>query len=187
MNPSCSDILKAINSVSSEQVIVLPNNKNIIPAAKQAAEVSEKAVKVLPTRSIPQGLSALIAFNREAGLDENLADMSAGQEQVRSIEVTTAVRDARVNKLQIKKGDYIALIDGDIKVTCDSLDQAVFNSLEVVDAGIAGIISLFYGDQVEEHDATALGDSIKEKYPDLEIELIRGTQPHYLYIVWVEP
>ena len=186
MNPSCSDILQTINSVSSDQVIVLPNNKNVIPSARQAAELTEKTVKVLPTRSIPQGLSAMVCFNGEAGLNKNLAEMSRCQYQVRSVEITTAVRDARVSELQIKKGNYIGLIDGDIKVACDSLDQAVFQSLEVVDAGSAGIVSLFYGDQVEDDEAAELGDSIKEKYPDLDIEVIRGSQPHYSYIISVE-
>jgi DAK2 domain fusion protein YloV len=186
MNPSCSDILQTINSVSYDQVIVLPNNKNIIPAAKQAAELAKKTVKVLPTRSIPQGLSAMVCFNGEAGLDQNLAEKTRFLERVKSVEITTAFRDARVSKLQIKKGNYIGLIDRDIKVACDSLDQAVFQSLEAVDAGSAGIVSLFYGDQVEGDEAAELRDSVKEKYPDLDIELIRGSQPHYFYIISVE-
>ena len=186
MNPSCSDILQMINSVSSDQVIVLPNNKNVIPAARQAAELTGKTVKVLPTRSIPQGLSAMVCFDGEAGLNKNLAEMSRCQEQVRSIEITAAVRDARVNKLQIKEGNYIGLIDGDIKVACDSLDQAVFQSLEAVDAGSAGIVSLFYGNQVKNDEAAELGDSVKGKYPNLVIELMRGSQPHYSYIISVE-
>ena len=186
MNPSCSDILQTINSVSSDQVIVLPNNKNVIPAARQAAELTGKTVKVLPTRSIPQGLSAMVCFSNEVGLDENLAEMSGYQEQVRSVEITTAVRDAQVSKLHIKKGNYIGIIDGDIKVACDSLDQAVFQSLEAVDAKNAGIASLFYGNQVKDDEAAELKDSLKEKYPDLDIELIKGSQPHYSYIISVE-
>lgn len=186
MNPSCSDILQAINSVSSDQVIVLPNNKNVIPAARQAAEVAGKTVKVLPTRSIPQGLSALVGFNSDTGLEKNLTDMSGRQEQVRSVEITTAVRESRVNKLQIKKGDYIGLIDGDIEVACDTLNRAVFGSLEAVDAGNAGIVSLFYGDRVKDNEAAELGDSIKMKYPELDIKVIRGSQPHYSYIISVE-
>ena len=186
MNPSCSDILQSIDSTSADKVIVLPNNKNIIPAARQAASAAKKIVKVVPTQSIPQGLSALLGFNCEMELEENLTEMSRGQERVRSIEVTNAVRDARIGALQIKKGNYIGLIDGTIKVTCDGLDQAVFQSLEAVDIGYAGIVSLFYGDQVNEDEATDLGESIKQKYPELEIELIQGCQPHYPYIISVE-
>jgi len=186
MNPSCSDILQAINSVSSGQVIVLPNNKNVIPAARQAAEVAGKTVKVLPTLSIPQGLSALLGFNSGAGLEENLTDMSRRQEQVRAIEITTAVRDAQVNKLQIKKGNYIGLIDGDMRVARDNLNQAVLSSLEAIDANNAGIASLFYGDGVTDDETAELGSAIKMKYPELEVELIKGSQPHYSYIISVE-
>ncbi len=186
MNPSCSDILEAINSVSSNKIIILPNNKNIIPSAKQAARLATKTVEVLPTRSIPQGLSAMINYNPEASLDENVAEMSGFQEQVRTIEITTAIRDARVNNTQIKKGNYMGIIDGDIRIACDSLDQAVFQSLEAVDTDSASIVTLFYGDRVEDDEAAELRDSVKEKYTDLDIELIRGSQPHYSYIISVE-
>ena len=186
MNPSCSDILQAIESAPADKVIVLPNNKNVIPAARQAAEAANKMVKVVPTRSIPQGLSALMGFNCEMEMEENITEMSRAQEKVRSIEVTNAVRDARMGKLQIKKGDYIGLVDGNIEVACKSLYQAIFDSLQAVDAGNAGIASLFYGDQISDNEATDLGDSIKNKYPELEIELIQGCQPHYPYIISVE-
>ena len=186
MNPSCSDILQAINSVPSDRVIVLPNNKNVIPAAKQAAEAARKTVRVVPTRSIPQGLSTLLGFNCEMELEENLAEMSRAQERVKSIEVTNAVRDARIGTLEIKKGDYISLVDGDMKVACDTLNRAVFSSLEAADAANAGIVTLFYGDEVRDNEAAELGDSIKMKYPELDIELIRGSQPHYSYIISVE-
>jgi len=186
MNPSCSDILQAINSISSEEVIVLPNNKNVIPAARQAAGVAVKTVKVLPTRSIPQGLSALLGFNSEANLEENMTGMSRLQKEVRSIEITSAIRNARVNGLSIKEGDYIGLIDGDMKITCDTPQQAVFDSLEEVDAEDAGIISLFYGNRVEDNEAAELGDALRNRYPGLEVELIRGSQPHYSYIISVE-
>lgn len=186
MNPSCSDILQAIDSAPADKVIVLPNNKNVIPAAKQAAAAAKKTVKVMPTRSIPQGLSALLGFNCEMELEKNLTEMSRAQERVRSIEITNAVRDARIGTIQIRKGDYISLIDGNIRVACKSLDRAIFDSLQAVDVGNAGIVSLFYGDQINEDEATDLGESIKEKYPDLEIELIQGGQPHYSYIISVE-
>ncbi len=128
----------------------------------------------------------MVCFNGEAGLEQNLAEMSRCLEQVRSIEITTAVRDARVSQLQIKKGNYIGLIDRDIEVACDSLNQAVFQSLEAVNAGSAGIVTLFYGDQVQDNEAAELRDSVKAKYPDPVIELMRGSQPHYSYIILVE-
>jgi DAK2 domain fusion protein YloV len=186
MNPSCSDILQAIDSTPADTVIVLPNNKNVIPAARQAAAAAKKTVKVVPTRSVPQGLSALMGFNCETELEKNLAEMSRAQERVRSIEVTNAVRDAKIGTVQVQRGDYIGLIDGNIKVACKSLDRAIFESLQAVDVGNAGIVSLFYGDQINDDEATDLSESIKEMYPELEIELIQGGQPHYPYIISVE-
>jgi len=186
MNPSCSDILQAIDSASADTVIVLPNNKNVIPAARQAAAAAKKIVKVVPTRSIPQGLSALMGFNCETELEKNLTEMSRTQERVRSIEVTNAVRDAKIGTVQVQRGDYISLIDGNIKFACKSLDQTIFNSLQAADVENAEIASLFYGDQINDDQATDLGESIKEKYPELEIELIQGCQPHYPYIISVE-
>jgi dihydroxyacetone kinase-like predicted kinase len=186
MNPSCSDILKAIDTTSADKVIVLPNNKNVIPAAKQAAAVAKKTVKVVPTRSIPQGLSALMAFSCETELEKNLIEMSRAQKQVRSIEVTNAVRDAKIGTVQVRRGDYMGLIDGNITVVSKSLDQAIFDSLHAAEASYAEIASLFYGDQIDDDEATGLGESIKEKYPELEIELIQGCQPHYPYIISIE-
>jgi len=186
MNPSCADILQAIDSVPSDKVIVLPNNKNIIPSAEQAATVTKKKVRVLPTRSIPQGLSALMGFNCEMELDLNLEEMSRAQERVRSIEVTSAIRDTKISTLQIKKGDYIGLIDGNIKVAGSSLDQTIFSTFKAVDADNAEIVSLFYGDQVDDDEAVNLSQALKEQYPQLEIEVVQGGQPHYPYIISIE-
>jgi hypothetical protein len=186
MNPSCSDILQTIDSAPADKVIVLPNNKNVIPAARQAAAAAKKIVKVVPTRSIPQGLSALMGFNYEMELEKNLTEMSRAQERVRSIEVTNAVRDAKIGTVQVQRGDYIGIIDDNVKVACKSLDRAIFDCLQAVDVGNAGIASLFYGDQINDDEAADLGESIKEKYPELEIEVIQGCQPHYSYIISVE-
>jgi DAK2 domain fusion protein YloV len=186
MNPSCADILQAINSVPSDKVIVLPNNKNIIPSARQAASLARKKVKVLPTRSVPQGISALVGFNCEKELELNYREMSDSLAKVRSIEVTNAVRDARIGALPIKKGDYIVLIDGNIKVAGSSLDRAVLDAFKAVAAESAGIASLFYGDRVGGDEAAGLSKALKEQYPGMEIETIAGGQPHYSYIISIE-
>jgi DAK2 domain fusion protein YloV len=186
MNPSCLDILQAIESLPSEKVIILPNNKNIIPAAHQAAELTDKTVRVVPTRSIPQGLSAIVSFNGEVGLDENIEAMSGFQEQVNSIEVTTAIRDATVNGLEIQQGDFMGIVDGDVLYAEKTIEDAVFNSLDAVDAENAGIITVFHGDQVEDRMAQNLGSSIRNKYPGTNVEIIEGAQPHYSYIISVE-
>ncbi len=186
MNPSCSEIVQAIDSVSSDKVILLPNNKNVIPAARQAAAITRKKVKVLPTRSIIQGLSAMMGFNCEMELDSNIKQMSRCQKRARSIEVTKAVRDASMGEIHIKKGDYIGLIDGNIKVADSKINQAILNALQTVNVESAEIVSLFYGDQVDGNEATELKDTLKERYPALEIEVIQGSQPHYPYIISVE-
>jgi DAK2 domain fusion protein YloV len=186
MNPSCLEILQAIETLPSEKVIILPNNKNIIPAAHQAAELTSKAVSVLPTRSIPQGLSAMVSFDREAGLDENIEVMSEFQGQVYSIEITSAIRDATVNGLEIQQDDFMGIVDGEVLYAEKTIEEAIFKSLGSVDARNAGIITVFYGDLVESKVADNLGDSIREKYSDVDVEIIRGAQPHYSYIMSVE-
>ncbi|HEY95676.1 MAG TPA: DAK2 domain-containing protein [Dehalococcoidia bacterium] len=186
MNPSCLDILQAIESLPSEKVIILPNNKNIIPAAHQAAELTDKTVRVLPTRSIPQGLSAMVSFNCEVGLDENIEVMSGFQEQVNTVEITTAIRDAMVNGLEIQQGEFMGIVDGDVLYAEKTIEDAVFHSLDAVDANHAGIITVFYGDRVEGSTANILGDSIINRYPGTDVEIIRGSQPHYSYIISVE-
>lgn len=186
MNPSCAEIAEAINSVASDRVIVLPNNKNVIPAAKQAAEMSRKKVEVLSTRSIPQGLAALIAYNSEGELDSNVSEMSKAVEQVRSIEVTRAVRDASLAGLHIKTGNFIGLVDGSIKVASESLLEAVEGALEAVDAAGAEIASLYYGDDINAEEAARLCQALQEKYPNIEFEVIQGGQPHYSCIISVE-
>ncbi len=186
MNPSCFDILQAIDSTSADELILLPNNKNIIPAARQAVTAAKQKVKVVPTRNIPQGLSALLAFNPEIKLEENLTEMTRAQEGVKSVEITTVVRDTKLGRIKLQKGDFVALIDGNIKITDRSLDQVVFDSLQAANAEKADIITLYYGDEVSSEKANKLLESLREKYPELEIELIQGGQPHYPYIISVE-
>lgn len=186
MNPSCADLLEAIDAVPSDRVIILPNNKNVIPTAKQAVTVTKKQVKVLPTRSVPQGLAALVGFNGQAEMEPNLKEMAKGQERVRSVEVTAAVRDARIGALQIRKGDYLGVIDGNIRVAGADLDGTVLACLRAVGPETAEIATLFYGDQIEADQAAALARVLKEQFPALEVEVVPGGQPHYAYIISVE-
>ncbi len=186
MNPSCAEILQAIDSVPSNQVIILPNNKNIIPTARQAAGVTRKNVKVLPTKSVPQGLSALVGYNNQADMDSNYREMLKSQEKSKSIEITTAVRDARMGVIQVTKDDFIGIVDGNIKVAGKDLDETTLSALEVADIDKAEILTLFYGDQVNLEETKGLSNTLKEHFPELEIELIHGGQPHYPYIISVE-
>ncbi len=186
MNPSCAQIVEAINSVASDRVIVLPNNKNVIPAAQQAAGLVKKKVQVLPTRSVPQGLAAQMAFNPETSLDENASEMTKAAKLVSSIEVTRAVRDACLDGVIIRKGDFLGLINGNIKMAAGSATEAVERALGAIDTTKSEIATLYYGDETTAEEAAALAYVLKAKNPGLEFEVIPGGQPHYHYIISVE-
>lgn len=186
MNPSTSQILDAVASTESDDVIVLPNNKNILMAAKQAAEVSDKRVIIVPTRTVPQGVSALLALDQGASLEENAEAMQASSHDVITGEVTWATREVQLNGIHVKEGDAIGLLEDALVVDAQSFDEAVRWLLAEADLDDRELVTLYYGDQVTEADAMALADQLEGFYPDLEFEVIEGNQPHYPYIVSVE-
>jgi len=186
MNPSTQEILQAIESVPSDKVIVLPNNKNVVLTAKQAASLSNKKVAVLPTQSVPQGIAALIAFNCEMEMESNLSEMAKAQQRVKSVEVTKAVREAKLGKLRIKAGEFIGLIDGKLKAANANLRQAVTSTLKAAEVKKAEIISLYYGCDIVGEEAESLGRALQAQHPHLQVEVIEGGQPHYSYVVSVE-
>jgi hypothetical protein len=186
MNPSTEEILAAIKICPSDQVIVLPNNKNIVMAARQAAEHSEKNVRVVPTVSIPQAVAALLALNPELSIEENVAAMEETRASVRSAEITRAVRPALINDLRIRKGQAIVIIDGEISIAANSLRAAVRASVARMLSEDSGLITLYYGEDVTREEAQALAADLTKEHPSLEVELVSGGQPHYPYIVSVE-
>ncbi|NLW17115.1 MAG: DAK2 domain-containing protein [Firmicutes bacterium] len=187
MNPSTEDLAKAANRVPAEQIIILPNNKNIVMAAEQVAEVVDKPIHVVPTRSIPQGLSALMAYNDEpADMAAMVANMTRNMRQVKSGQVTVAVRDHNGSAGMIKEGDFIGILEGDIVVFGDTLEQVTYELVAAMVDEEAGLLSLFFGEDVTEEVAQALADRMAEAFPDLELELRSGGQPIYHFIVAVE-
>jgi DAK2 domain fusion protein YloV len=186
MNPSTEEILAAAEACPSPEVIILPNNKNVVMAARQAAEHSTKTVKVVPTTSVPQGVAALLALNAEAGLEENATAMEEARQTVRTAEVTRAVRPALLGSLRVRRGQAIALIDGQLKVAEESLRGAVRASLGHMVTPSSSLITLYCGADTSREEAQALADDLAREYPSLEIELVAGGQPHYHYIVSVE-
>ncbi len=186
MNPSTEDILRAIETVPSQRVIVLPNNKNVILTAQQTVPLTSKKVCVVPTRSVAQGIAALVAFNVEMDLDSNLTQMGEAQQQVRSIEITRAIRDVKLGDLDVREGAFIGLIDGDLKVATDDLGRALDGSLAEAGAGKAGIITLYHGAEIRPEEAQQAAQSLRGQYPNLQVEVIKGGQPHYAYIASVE-
>ncbi len=187
MNPSTEDVLDAIAKVSAKTVFVLPNNKNIILAANQAASLCEdKEVIVLPTKTIPQGITALINFIPEQSAQENEARMNEEIVNVKTGQVTYAVRDTVIDDKEIHEGDYMGIGDAGILAVNTDI-QAVFLDMiaEMVDEDSA-IVSIYYGADVTEADAEALSSAVEEKFSDLEVELQMGGQPVYYYIASVE-
>lgn len=186
MNPSTEEILRVVESVPAPKVIVLPNNGNIVLAARQAQELASKEVVVIPTRSIPQGVAALLAFNYQADLKENVEKMGRAAQDVRTGEVTTATRDATFNGLQVRQGQVIGLCDDQLVVAGDSVEEAVRALLEKMEVADREIVTFYYGAGVRREEAEALVASLQEAYPDQSFEVVYGGQPHYFYIISAE-
>ena len=187
MNPSTEDMLNAIEKVNAKTIYIFPNNKNIILAANQARDLTEdKEIIVVPTKTIPQGISAMISFVPEKGGEENLASMTDAISRVKTGQITYAVRDTRIDDKEIHEGDIMGIGDaGILAVGRDRLQVAEEMVAEMVDEE-SEIISVYYGEDVSEEDAEALSDSLTEKYPECEVELNQGGQPIYYYLMSVE-
>lgn len=186
MNPSTEELLKAIEGVKADNVIVLPNNRNVILSAQQAKTLSHKNVFVIPTKTIPQGIAALLAFNYQADAATNAQIMEKAFGHVQTVEVTRAVRSARVNGLVVHEGDVIGLINGDLKVSGNDYHQVMLDALESLPLDENEILTVYYGENVGEAEAQALADKIKAQFSHLEVEIINGGQPHYPYILSLE-
>ena len=189
MNPSTEDILSGVESINADNVFVLPNNKNIILAAQQAAEMcTDKKVYVIPSATMPQGIGAMVAFMPNLTTDENISAMTEAMECVATGQVTHAVRSTTVDNISINEGDYLFMLENRINNTDTNL-EAGFEKLveDMLSANEdAGIVSIYYGSDIEEKDAQRLFNRLKDRYPDIEFELRYGGQPVYYYIVSVE-
>lgn len=186
MNPSTKDIVDAINATGKDKVIVLPNNKNIFLAAEQAADVADANVKVVHTRSITQGLSAMINFNKEADIDENVAAMEEALDDVISGQVTIAVRDTTIDGQEIKKDNYMGIVDGSIKVTDSDRKKATLEMVKAMLDDDSEVITIIYGADADQAEAQAIADEIQSWDEDYEIEIHEGDQPVYPYLISVE-
>jgi DAK2 domain fusion protein YloV len=185
MNPSTEEILRAIEASRGERVIVLPNNKNIIWTAEQAAKLTERPVDVVPTRSVPQGLAALLAVNPDASAEENLAAMRAAFGAVRTIEVTRAARGVSIGGVAVRPGQPIALLDDELSDAGESPEDAAIAALARSGADGA-IVTVFLGRDTPAERGDALADRIREQFPSAEVEVRPGGQPFYDYLISVE-
>ena len=186
MNPSTKDLLQAVESTYSDKVIILPNNKNIVLTAEQVQSLTKKTVQVVPAETIPQGVVALLAFDYEADFKTNTRIMEKALSSVRSIEITRAVRSTKVNGLKIKRKQPIGLLDGDLVAVGDNNVDVINRVLAKLDLDKAEVVTIYYGADDESAEAEQIGDSIREQHPQLQIEVIRGGQPHYSYIISIE-
>ena len=187
MNPSTEDMLNAIDHVNADNIFILPNNKNIVLAANQAASlVEDKKIIVIPTKTIPQGITALINFIPDQSAEENAERMTEELENVKTGQVTYAVRDTVIDDKEIKQGDYMGIGDKSILAVGKDIKSTTEDMVaEMVDEESA-IICIYYGEEVTEEDANALGAALEEKYPEVEVEIHFGGQPIYYYVISVE-
>lgn len=186
MNPSTEDIVKAVQEIGAEKVLILPNNKNIVMAAEQAVELLEIDAAVVPTKTIPQGMAAILAFNPEAAVDINKKTMSEAFTNVKTGQVTYAVRDTSIDGVEIHKDDFMALAEGKIVLSTPALKDAAEKVIKDLVNEDAEIVTVIYGEDTTEQAASELVAFIEENYPDVEVELFDGKQGLYPYIISVE-
>ncbi|MBC6342382.1 DAK2 domain-containing protein [Lactobacillus kimbladii] len=186
MNPSTQDIIDSIKKSGAKKAIVMPNNGNIIMAAKQAAEVSDIPVGIVPTKTISQGLTAMLSFDPDDSLDDNVANMTDALDTVVSGEVTKANRDTKINEVEIHQDDYLGIIDGEIKVAETDIITAASSMIEKMLDEDSEIVTVMFGRDSNKKEAQKLIDAVKEKHDDLEFELHDGGQPVYNFLISVE-
>ncbi len=186
MNPSTKDILLAVESVAPDKVIVLPNNKNIILTASQVHSLTHKSVKVVPTKTVPQGVAALLAFDYESDFDSNAKAMEKARAGVRTIEITRAIRTTKIGDMRIRKNQAIGLLDTDLVAVANTAADVLDKVLEEIDMDEAEVVTIYYGEDVEKDAAEAIAADVRERYPNLQIEIVCGGQPHYMYIISIE-
>ncbi|MBE6055303.1 MAG: DAK2 domain-containing protein [Clostridium sartagoforme] len=186
MNPSTQDIMECVSKLNAEHIFVLPNNKNIIMSANQAAEIADKDVRVIPTTTIPQGITCVTMFNPELEVDDNVENLKEAREMVKTGSVTYAVRDTEMDGIEIKEGNILGLIEGKIKRVGESYFDITEEILSDMIDEDSELITIFYGADVTEEEAEEFAEKIEEKYEELDVQCYKGAQPLYYFLVSVE-
>ncbi|NLG99935.1 MAG: DAK2 domain-containing protein [Chloroflexi bacterium] len=186
MNPSTEEILRAIENLPTDKIIILPNNKNIILAAQQTARVTVKKVVVIPCTSVPQGLSAMLRHDQDGNIDQIAEEMEEAIREVETGEITVATRSVELNGVNVQEGQAIALHNGKLVASAQTVDEACLTLLEKADTEDRERITLFYGANISRQDVNRIVDGIRSRYPSHEIELHEGGQPHYQFIISIE-
>ncbi|MDO4431809.1 MAG: DAK2 domain-containing protein [Aerococcaceae bacterium] len=186
MNPSTEDFVKAIERVNAERIILLPNNKNIIMAAEQAAQVSEIPTVVVPTTTIPQGIASMLGFNPEQTIEDNQQAMHEQARAITSGQITYSIRDTEIDGVTIKKDDYLGLVDNKIVVSVASLEDSLFETMSRMIDEDTELATIIIGEDGDEAIAAAVIERLEAAYEDVEIEIVQGQQPVYHYMMWTE-
>ena len=186
MNPSTQEILNAFENLPTDHVVILPNNKNIILTAQAASQLTVKHVTVIPSRSIPQGMAAMMRLIATGEVSEVVADMNSAMNDVETGEITTATRSVEIDGVNVKEGQIICLLNGKLVMACENLRDAIMGLLKKAHADHFELITLFYGADVSRMEVDAIADRIRKKFPQQEIEVQDGGQPHYQFIISIE-
>ena len=186
MNPSTEDLLKGVDKVGGKVIYLIPNNSNIILSAEQARDISDREIIVIPSKSVPQGIAAMLAFSENASKEENKENMIDAIGSVIDASVTYAVRDTTMGEKEIHKDDIIGIASKDIVSSGKKVNDVVVETVEKLMNEDISLVTLFYGEDVKEEDAEKVQEAIEEKYPDIDIDVIKGDQPIYYYIISLE-
>ncbi len=186
MNPSVQDILGAVGSSGYKEVVILPNNKNIVLTANRVQELTPLTVRVIPTETVPQGIGALLAFNFQSDLDTNVTAMEQAAHAVRTIEITRAVRDAEIDNVKVETGQLLGIYDGRIVIAAETVEDALIGSLKEASVESFEIVTLYHGAGASDDEAQALAARVRELHPALAVEVVDGGQPHYPFVVSLE-
>jgi hypothetical protein len=186
MNPSTQEIIHSFENLPTDKVILLPNNKNIILAGKTAAELTVKRVAVIPSRSVPQGLAAMMRLIPEGDFDLVVQEMTEAIDEVETGEITIATRNVEIDGVEVEEGQIIALLNGKLVLSSPSLDDACLGLLEKAHADHFELITMFYGNNISKSEVFRIADLVRMEYPKQEVEVQEGCQPHYQFIIAIE-
>jgi dihydroxyacetone kinase-like predicted kinase len=186
MNPSTQEIIHAFETLPTDKIVILPNNKNIVLAAKTAAELTVKQVAVIPSTSVPQGLCAMLRLMPDGNFDEVVDSMNEALEEVETGEITIATRDVEIDGVEVARGQVIALLNGNLVLSADTIEDAVLGLLEKAHADHFELITLFSGMDIPRQEVNRIADRVRGAFPGQEIEIQEGCQPHYHFIIAIE-
>jgi dihydroxyacetone kinase-like predicted kinase len=186
MNPSTQEILSSFADLPTEKIIIVPNNKNILMAAQQTSALTAKEIAIVPSRSVPQGIAAMLAFQNDGDLKAVSSAMINAIDGIESGELAQATRSVEMNGIQVAEGQFIGLHNGDLAATGKNLEEALMNLLGKMNAGSRELITFYWGEDLDPSQANRLADIVRIDYPAQQVEIYEGGQPHYFLILSVE-